>query len=190
MKHRLAPTGSRLADRHDEGMPRRVRSQVSRTSTGATRPAIPGARRLRHHRAPAEGDRFDVDVRRSRSDRATVRRRRRHRRPIRLVAVGLALISLIALDPSVGARAAEAKHADMALRPAPANAPNVVIVLLDDVGFGAAETFGGPIPTPTLDRSPSRASATTASTRRASARRPARRCSPAAIPTPSASAPS
>jgi len=35
---------------------------------------------------------------------------------------------------------------------APAGAPNVVIVLLDDVGFGAAATFGGPIETPTLDR--------------------------------------
>ena len=35
---------------------------------------------------------------------------------------------------------------------APANAPNIVIVLLDDVGFGAAGTFGGPAPTPTLDR--------------------------------------
>ncbi|HVN41516.1 MAG TPA: sulfatase-like hydrolase/transferase, partial [Steroidobacteraceae bacterium] len=34
---------------------------------------------------------------------------------------------------------------------APANAPNIVVVLLDDVGFGAAGTFGGPIPTPTLD---------------------------------------
>lgn len=34
----------------------------------------------------------------------------------------------------------------------PAGAPNVVVVLLDDVGFGAASTFGGPIPTPTLDR--------------------------------------
>ena len=31
-------------------------------------------------------------------------------------------------------------------------APNVVIVLIDDVGFGATTTFGGPIPTPTLDR--------------------------------------
>jgi len=31
-------------------------------------------------------------------------------------------------------------------------APNVVVVLLDDVGFGAAGTFGGPVPTPTLDR--------------------------------------
>jgi arylsulfatase len=35
---------------------------------------------------------------------------------------------------------------------APAGAPNVVIVLIDDVGFGAAETFGGPVPMPTLDR--------------------------------------
>ncbi len=35
---------------------------------------------------------------------------------------------------------------------APADAPNIVIVLLDDVGFGAAATFGGTIPTPTLDQ--------------------------------------
>jgi len=35
---------------------------------------------------------------------------------------------------------------------APAGAPNVVIILIDDLGFGATSTFGGPIPTPTLDR--------------------------------------
>jgi len=35
---------------------------------------------------------------------------------------------------------------------APEEAPNVVIVLVDDVGFGAPSTFGGPIRTPTLDR--------------------------------------
>ena len=34
----------------------------------------------------------------------------------------------------------------------PEGAPNVVVVLLDDVGFGAASTFGGPIPTAALDR--------------------------------------
>lgn len=34
---------------------------------------------------------------------------------------------------------------------APADAPNVVIVLIDDLGFGATSSFGGPIPTPTLD---------------------------------------
>lgn len=33
----------------------------------------------------------------------------------------------------------------------PAGAPNVVLVLLDDVGFAASSTFGGPIDTPTLD---------------------------------------
>jgi arylsulfatase len=35
---------------------------------------------------------------------------------------------------------------------APAGAPNVVIVLIDDVGFGGPSTFGGPIQTPTLDQ--------------------------------------
>ena len=35
---------------------------------------------------------------------------------------------------------------------APDRAPNVVIVLLDDIGFGAASAFGGPIQMPTLDR--------------------------------------
>ena len=35
---------------------------------------------------------------------------------------------------------------------APAGAPNVVLILIDDLGFGATSTFGGPIPTPTFDR--------------------------------------
>src|SRR5512134_326700 len=33
------------------------------------------------------------------------------------------------------------------LRP-PEGAPNVLVVLIDDVGFGASSTFGGPIATP------------------------------------------
>lgn len=37
------------------------------------------------------------------------------------------------------------------LRP-PAGAPNVVIVLLDDVGFGASSAFGGPVNMPTAER--------------------------------------
>ncbi|WP_305067744.1 arylsulfatase [Lysobacter sp. KIS68-7] len=37
------------------------------------------------------------------------------------------------------------------LRP-PAGAPNVLIVLLDDVGFGASSAFGGPCRTPTAER--------------------------------------
>ena len=35
---------------------------------------------------------------------------------------------------------------------APAGAPNVLLVLLDDVGFGATSTFGGPCNTPTFDK--------------------------------------
>lgn len=35
---------------------------------------------------------------------------------------------------------------------APEGAPNVLIVLIDDLGFGATTPFGGPIPTPTFDR--------------------------------------
>lgn len=34
---------------------------------------------------------------------------------------------------------------------APANAPNVLVVMTDDVGFAAASGFGGPIPTPAFD---------------------------------------
>ena len=35
---------------------------------------------------------------------------------------------------------------------APANAPNVVIVLIDDIGFGHSSAFGGPIKMPTLEK--------------------------------------
>jgi arylsulfatase len=35
---------------------------------------------------------------------------------------------------------------------APEGAPNVVVILIDDLGFGATSAFGGPITTPTLDR--------------------------------------
>ncbi|HEY2475505.1 MAG TPA: arylsulfatase [Candidatus Cybelea sp.] len=34
----------------------------------------------------------------------------------------------------------------------PSNAPNILLIMTDDVGFGASSTFGGPIPTPTFDR--------------------------------------
>lgn len=35
---------------------------------------------------------------------------------------------------------------------APQGAPNVLLILTDDVGFGAPSTFGGVVPTPALDR--------------------------------------
>jgi arylsulfatase A-like enzyme len=37
------------------------------------------------------------------------------------------------------------------LRP-PKGAPNVLIVLIDDCGFGATSAFGGPVPTPNIDK--------------------------------------
>jgi len=37
-------------------------------------------------------------------------------------------------------------------RSAPKGAPNVLLILTDDVGYGASSTFGGPIATPTFDR--------------------------------------
>ena len=82
---------------------------------------------------------------------ASARRAPRPRLP-RLRRVALALGAFFALGAMVETSAARAAEAPLTLRPVLANAPNVVIVLLDDVGFGAAETFGGPIPTPTLDR--------------------------------------
>ena len=37
------------------------------------------------------------------------------------------------------------------LRP-PAGAPNVLIVLLDDAGFGSSSAFGGPCHTPNFEK--------------------------------------
>ena len=59
-------------------------------------------------------------------------------------------------------------------------APNVLIVLLDDMGFGQSSAFGGPIDMPTVERLATKGSATTNSTRRRCARRRGRRCSAAA----------
>ena len=35
---------------------------------------------------------------------------------------------------------------------APEAAPNVILIMLDDVGFGSPSTFGGPVPMPALER--------------------------------------
>ena len=85
------------------------------------------------------------------------------------------------LQDSVHKRRAQPQH----LKP---GAPNVLIILLDDVGFAQASTFGGEIKTPTLSGWPTRASATTPSTPRPSARPPAPRCSQAATTSGSATA--
>jgi len=57
----------------------------------------------------------------------------------------------------LGFTAFDAKDPDSSFPPIqglnpPEGAPNILIVLLDDVGFGASSTFGGPSATPTADR--------------------------------------
>jgi arylsulfatase len=57
---------------------------------------------------------------------------------------------------------------------APKGAPNIVLILLDDAGFGQFSTFGGGVPSPTMDRLARKGCATTGFTRRRSAARPGR----------------
>ena len=71
----------------------------------------------------------------------------------------------------------------------PKGAPNVLLIMTDDVGFGAPSTFGGVIPTPALDRIAQAGPALhAASTPPRSARRRAPRSSPGATTTRPASA--
>ena len=57
--------------------------------------------------------------------------------------------------PFAGTIAPSARESTPAWPPslgAPENAPNVLLILTDDVGFGAPSTFGGVIPTPALEQ--------------------------------------
>jgi arylsulfatase A-like enzyme len=60
-------------------------------------------------------------------------------------------------QPHTGLITYDAKNPDTSFAPIeplrpPTGAPNVLIVMLDDVGFGASSAFGGPVNTPTADR--------------------------------------
>jgi len=63
--------------------------------------------------------------------------------------------------PPVGLTTYDAKDPEtsyppiLPLRP-PEGAPNVLVVLIDDTGFGASSAFGGPVETPTAERLASR----------------------------------
>jgi len=83
---------------------------------------------------------------------------------VRLVAFGIVLASaparaqqVLPLPPppfkgEIGLSAKDSRPDFPQPVQAPKGAPNVLVVLLDDVGFGATSTFGGPAATPTLDR--------------------------------------
>src|SRR5262245_54268429 len=55
-------------------------------------------------------------------------------------------------DAKIGRTYKDSQPGKMSITTAPAGAPNVLIVLIDDSGFGQWGTFGGQIPTPNLDR--------------------------------------
>jgi arylsulfatase len=55
-------------------------------------------------------------------------------------------------DAKIGRTYKDSKPGAMTLAKAPAGAPNILIILIDDSGFGQWGTFGGQVPTPNLDR--------------------------------------
>jgi arylsulfatase len=52
----------------------------------------------------------------------------------------------------IGRKASESKPDFPRAVTAPKDAPNVLLILTDDTGFGASSTYGGPIATPNLER--------------------------------------
>ncbi len=57
-----------------------------------------------------------------------------------------------AFKGKIGLRASDSVKDFPTEAKAPEGAPNILLILTDDVGFGATSTFGGPIQTPTFDR--------------------------------------
>ena len=57
-----------------------------------------------------------------------------------------------AVNATVGETYFDSKPGVVSIPKARKGAPNVVIFMIDDMGFGALSTFGGPIPSPALDR--------------------------------------
>src|ERR1700722_14137089 len=55
-------------------------------------------------------------------------------------------------DAKIGRTYKDSTPGTINLSKAPAGAPNVLIILIDDAGFGQWGTFGGQVATPNLDR--------------------------------------
>jgi arylsulfatase len=73
-----------------------------------------------------------------------------------LASAASAQTSLPLPDPPFGGKVERTLEGSVPEYPAPVRppkgAPNVIVVLVDDAGFGNPSTFGGPVHTPTLDR--------------------------------------
>src|SRR5258708_12486581 len=57
-----------------------------------------------------------------------------------------------AVEGKVNGSAVAAKPGGPAAVVAPKGAPNVLLIMTDDQGYGVSGTFGGVIPTPSMDR--------------------------------------
>jgi len=55
-------------------------------------------------------------------------------------------------DGTIGRTYRQSRPDYPSLPKAKPDAPNILLILTDDVGFASASTFGGPVPTPTLDK--------------------------------------
>ncbi len=55
-------------------------------------------------------------------------------------------------EGTIGTKALESKPYWPARTAPPKGAPNILLIITDDAGFGVPSTFGGVIPTPTMDR--------------------------------------
>jgi arylsulfatase len=77
---------------------------------------------------------------------------RKRRGPWLRLAMGTALAGVLCPCLSTAAPPQPPGQSFPAPPRAPQGAPNVLIIMTDDVGFGASDAFGGPIPTPTLDQ--------------------------------------
>jgi arylsulfatase len=58
----------------------------------------------------------------------------------------------VPFDGVIGRTYKDSKMSKIPVVKAPAGAPNVLLILIDDCGFGQWSTFGGQIPTPNLDK--------------------------------------
>src|SRR5262249_50945409 len=141
------------------------------------RARLPSARR-RGRQRPHRGQEGPVAAVRARSARASVRRNRlggEMKSGVSRYASGFGVVAALAIgartlaaddpidrtvlpvpDPQYPAiTELDARNAKAPPRfevKAPKGAPNVVIVLIDDIGFGQSSAFGGPAKMPTLDK--------------------------------------
>ena len=141
------------------GDPRRCRAPRPRRTPGsqllalAGRPGRRGRARHRRHPHPSTGDGRPSSARRSCPARRSTERTEHGRRCSAEPPPGAA----DAGHPCAGSddlRREGSGHPYPPIEPLlpPKGAPNVLIVLIDDVGFGASSAFGGPCRTPNFER--------------------------------------